>query len=257
MKQWKRLVFYLILNIIVSACATLGVLLAWDYFKTPSEPLAMVAITPEAPETGSAPTPTSPASQATEAPGTPAFEIPQNVDQYEVEFGDTLGLIAERFDVSVDDLMELNALKDPNSLSVGMIIYVPLPASKRPTPTSGPTNTPPGPTRTPSGPPVEAGVIINSVIGVGDIASEHVFISRTGDGELSLVDWRLEDEDGNVYVFPMLSLFERGAVNVWSKAGANTVVDVYWGVQSPLWERGEKVTLRDAQGNVRATYTIP
>jgi len=257
MKQWKRLAFYLILNIIVSVCVTLGVLLAWDYFKAPSEPLAMVADTTEALESGSAPTSTSPVSQITETPGTPVLDIPQNVDQYEVEFGDTLGLIAERFDVSVEDLMELNALKDPNSLSVGMIIYVPLPASKRPTPTQGATNTPSGPTNTPSGPPVEAGVIINSVIGVGDIASEHVFISRTGDGELSLAEWRLEDEDGNVYVFPMLSLFERGAVNVWTKLGANTVVDVFWGLQSPVWERGEQVTLRDAQGAVRATYTIP
>ena len=100
-------------------------------------------------------------------------------------------------------------------------------------------------------------MIINSVIGVGEIATEHVFISRTGSGQLSLAGWRIEDEDGNTFVFPQLDLFEGGAVNVWTTSGAPTVVDLYWGQQNPVWERGEKVTLQDDKGKERTAYTIP
>jgi len=35
MKSWKRLLFYLVLNILVSACTTLAVLFVWDQFSGP------------------------------------------------------------------------------------------------------------------------------------------------------------------------------------------------------------------------------
>jgi len=34
-------------------------------------------------------------------------------------------------------------------------------------------------------------------------------------------------------------------------------VDLYGGLNSPVWHSGEEVILRDAAGNVRSTYTIP
>jgi LysM repeat protein len=49
-----------------------------------------------------------------------------NVEAYEVEFGDTLGIISERFDVPIEELMRVNQLDDPNSLSVGMVLYIPV-----------------------------------------------------------------------------------------------------------------------------------
>ena len=177
-----------------------------------------------------------------------------------MESGDTLGLIADKFDVSIEELVKLNQLTDANSLSVGMVIYIPREQSDAlPTLTAQPTRTaaPTAGSGTPSAPLPEAGVIVNSVIGVGEIATEHVFISRTGSGQLSLAGWRLEDEDGNAFGFPQLDLFEGGAVNVWTTAGTPTVVDLYWGQQNPVWERGEKVTLKDDKGKERATYTIP
>ncbi len=199
-------------------------------------------------------------TQASLPTSTPEPEIPQNVELYQVESGDTLGLIADKFDVSIEELVKLNQLTDANSLSVGMVIYIPKEQSEAlPTLTAQPTRTaaPTAGSGTPSAPLPEAGVIVNSVIGVGEIATEHVFISRTGSGQLSLAGWRLEDEDGNTFVFPQLDLFEGGAVNVWTTAGTPTVVDLYWGQQNPVWERGEKVTLKDDKGKERATYTIP
>ena len=158
----------------------------------------------------------------------------------------------------LEELIRINQLSDANSLSVGMVIYIPKESEALPTLTPQPTRTTaPATSGTPTGPLPEAGVIINSVIGVGEIATEHVFISRIGSGQLSMAGWRLEDENGNVFVFPQLDLFESGAVNVWTTAGVPTVVDLYWGQQNPVWTRGEKVTLTDAQGKDRAVYTIP
>ena len=104
-----------------------------------------------------------------------------------------------------------------------MVIYIPKEQSEQlPTLTPQPTRTPApaAGSGTPTAPLPEAGVIINSVIGVGEIATEHVFISRTGSGQLSMAGWRIEDEDGNVFEFPQLDLFEGGAVNVWTTVGS-------------------------------------
>ena len=263
MKQSKTLIYFIILNVIVSACTTAAVLLIWDYTHQLPEQAVSQMSTPVNSGSNLAES-TNPAltaaseTQASLPTATPEFVIPQNVEEYEVEFGDTLGLIAEKFDVSIEELIQLNQLSDANSLSVGMLIYIPKASDQLPTLTPQPTRTPAAArTGTPSGPLPEAGVIINSVIGVGEIATEHVFISRTGSGQLSLAGWRLEDEDGNTFIFPQLDLFEGGAVNLWTTSGIPTVVDLYWGQQNPVWERGEKATLLDDKGKTRASYTIP
>ena len=46
-------------------------------------------------------------------------------------------------------------------------------------------------------------------------------------------------------------------MNVWTAAGSNSVVDLYWGHQGPVWESGETATLKDADGKVRDTYEVP
>lgn len=60
----------------------------------------------------------------------PARALPtprQDAEQYVVQPGDTLGLIAQRYGVSVDALMQANGLGDPNLLSVGQILNIPAP----------------------------------------------------------------------------------------------------------------------------------
>jgi len=263
MNQWKRLIYYLLLNVLVSACTTLAVLLIWDRTQAPA---ALPSLEPTVPAISalSSPTPSGgtvlPAAiPAAVTPSPTAIPINlDNVKEYQVEFGDTLGLIAEQFDVTVEELMAINQIKDPNSLSVGMVLYIPVTPEAGPSNTPTPTNTPaPQTSITPSNPPQEARLIINAVIGPGDLASEHVFITRTGDGQLSLAGWQLKDENGNVFVFPQLQLYKDGAVNVWTTSGVNTVVDLYWGLSSAVWSSVEKVTLLDKEGKERATYTVP
>ena len=85
-------------------------------------------------------------------------------------------------------------------------------------------------------------------------------LKHQGDGEISLVGWKILDEDGHVFTFPQfpeLILYKAGAVNVLTRAGSDTVVDLYWGLSEAVWRSGETVTLQDDQGRVRDTYQIP
>lgn len=257
MDKWKRLIYYLMINVLVSACTVLVVLTIWDRYNTPQVvDVATPVVASEFPVVSLEPTASKVAVMPpTNTPG-PLSDL--SVEEYEVQFGDTLGIIAQKFDVPIEELMEVNQLDDPNSISVGLIVYIPVTPQVVPTHTPLPTQTPNplGTSGTPA-PTQEAKVVINSVISVGELTSERVFLTRTGDGELNLADWKLEDEDGNVFVFPQLALYKDGAVNVWTTSGSATVVDLYWGMGNSVWESGEKVTLRDARGRVHITYTIP
>lgn len=47
-------------------------------------------------------------------------------DRYIVRYGDTLGAISARFDVSLDDLMRLNGITNPNALQTGQQLKIPV-----------------------------------------------------------------------------------------------------------------------------------
>lgn len=98
---------------------------------------------------------------------------------------------------------------------------------------------------------------INSVIGAGDVENERVHIRHVGTEEVSLDGWSLEDEQGNTFDFPALTLFTGGAVTVYSTSGNNTVKELYWGLDTAIFSEGELVILLDPDGNVQARYTVP
>jgi len=98
---------------------------------------------------------------------------------------------------------------------------------------------------------------IQNVFGVGDLPSEVVSLRRVGEGELWLTGWTLEDEDEHSYTFPELLLNKGGAVDVYTRAGPDTVIELHWGLKQAVWRSGEIVKLVDPQGNLRATFTIP
>ncbi len=249
MQPWKRVVIFLLINVFVSATVTLSVLWIWDV----THPAASSGNAGVLPSGAVAPLPSEAITLPPAAPVTPAILM----DEYIVRPGDTLGQIADKYKVSVETLLKANGLKDPNAISVGMAIYIPITPEAPPLSVPEGTATPLGatPTLAPGAQP--PGAVINSVIGIGDLATERVFITRVGSGILLLKDWRLTDEDGNVFIFPELALYEDGAINVWTTTGTVTPVDLYWGLASPLWRSGETATLLNERGEVVSTYTIP
>ncbi len=111
---------------------------------------------------------------------------------------------------------------------------------------------------TPTLPPLDQAVIeVSGVFGAGDVQSEVLELKRVGAGSLRLTGWQVQNNSGQRYTFPDLSLNENGKVQVYSRAGADTVIELHWGLDQPAWQPGEAVTVLDPQGNVRATYQVP
>jgi LysM repeat protein len=229
MKGWTRIFFFLFLNVLISACVTIGVLIYWerslstqstDVFTFVQEnylnqSTATPVLEPEAP----------PAPQAT---ATESFFV------HQVQPGETFEDIAEEFDMSVEELIAVNGFSKSQPLGVGETLRIP---------------------EHPKGV-----VVIDGVIGPGDLETEKVLLRHRGEGEFSLAGWQLSNQAGDFYEFPQipeLILYKDGAVYVNTKSGADSVVDLFWGLDEPVWGSGDTVTLRDPQGIARDSYTIP
>ncbi len=248
MARWKRLFYYLLINVAVSACTVLVVLTLWERSHPWLSGDSLAArIRPS-----STPPPIVATYQA--ASVEPSATPTPPVIAYEVQAGDTLGEIALQFGASVGEIMQLNRLENADSLAAGTVLYIPAAFTETPAPPEPVEAT--GTTR-PS--PVAAGarVVIVNVFGAGDLATERVRIERRGEGDLALAGWRLQDEDENVYTFPLLTLYPGGAVDLYTGPGMDSVAALYWKLDQPVWETGEIVTLVDERGNVQATYTVP
>jgi len=106
-------------------------------------------------------------------------------------------------------------------------------------------------------PQVDIPVEIVSIVGAGTLNAEWVVIRNAGGESLNLSGWQLKDADRNVFAFPNLTLNGGGAVQIHTISGTNTVIDLYWGLNDPVWESGEEAQLLDPSGNVRAVYKVP
>ncbi len=278
MRQVKRLLYIVALNIIISAITVIVVLRLWQrsHPLLPAETQVVIMITPtlsgDALSSNQAGGKTKfPTDTGIQEPGTIQVTPTAKMLVYQVKEGDSLGALAIQFNLSIDDLLIANNLTDPDSIYVGQLIYIPTAPLPKVTATLIPTtaeasHTPrpsatatygPTVTSTPSQTGQEPQVVINTVIGVGDLNIEHVVLNRTGIGDLSLSGWRLEDGKGRTYVFPGLTLYKGGMVNLYTRNGQDSVADLYWGLNEPIWRSGKTVSLYDAEDNLRATYTIP
>jgi hypothetical protein len=224
MKQSKRLIFFLFLNVLVSVCTTLAVLVAWDQLRGPLpggliNPITINLSRPTAP----APTSTPLMVAATAPIPTQSFEIHIVIE------GETFDSIAQTYGVSVAELVSANGYTQAQTLSPGELLRIPLHP-----------------------------VVIDSVIGAGDLDTERVVILNKLDGALNLGGWQLEDNSGRVLTFPQISLFGQDrAVEVFSRSGVDSADQLYWGLLAPIWQSGMVVTLRDTQGTIQATFTVP
>jgi LysM repeat protein len=278
MRHWKRLFYYLIINVLVSACTVVTVLILWQRYQ-PEIPMLgdinpLALITPMSPgslfpdylSSGEIIEPTATANQATATPSEEQpVETPMAEMAYTVQTGDTLGEIAVKFNITVAEILEVNEIDNPDALEVGQVLIIRRPLISSATQTPPPTRdieaeretTSPELMSTPSPVPGGSRLIIDSVIGSGDLASERIFLKRVGTGELSLTGWQLVAENGETFNFPQLTLFENGAVFIYTKEGQTTAVALYWALDHPVWESGETVVLLDDQGEVHASYQIP
>ncbi len=270
MKRWVRLFYYLMINVAVSACTVLAVLTLWD--RTHGVPVVTM------PPPDAVATPVQPGVQTTAQPAPSASGVEPTLPpislpsappwlEYQVQSGDTLAVIAARFDTSVEELVRLNSLANPNVLEVGQVLLIPTeppPPSATPQPSATPGDPPtPLPTlplagqATPIPPDVQVLVEIVTIVGAGVLQDERVILRYNGDAPLRLEGWQLENAGGEAYIFPQFTLYTGGAITVYTRAGTDSVVELYWGRQEPAWQPGDIALLRDPQGNVRVSAQAP
>jgi hypothetical protein len=252
LKHWG---IFVALNIVVSAITTLALLVWWEQAHPSS------AVPPTAEAQSAAPVPTlAPVAGASpvvaQPPALPPTSFPHIV--HTVQSGDTLSAISRRYNVSVRYLLAANNLAIDAVLHVGQQILVPgitappivaAPASPAPAPTSASPEL-----VTPAGP---SSVEIRHVVGRGNLDSEAVVLANLG-RQVKLRDWKLADSQGNVYVFPDLTLWQGGTITVHTGAGPDSVTDLYWKRTAPVWaDPGDVVTLSDAGGKMLSRYQLP
>jgi len=102
-----------------------------------------------------------------------------------------------------------------------------------------------------------AEISIEGIFGIGQDDIEHVSIRNIGEVVVDLYNCRLLNGRGDEYNFPEITLNQEGAVSIFTKAGNNTVLELYWGKAESLWNSGDLATLLDQNGNILSTYQIP
>jgi LysM repeat protein len=236
--SWKQYLPFLALNVVVSAVTVLLVLSVWgggDEIPTPM------------------PTPTfDVAARLANAIPTETATLPPSPTPvtYTVRAGDTLGAIAAELEIPIENLMAANGLTDPDALTAGQVLIVPsLQTGLTATPEPRGVEV----TVTPEGAPK---VVIRGAYEQGSLEDEFVYLENLG-GVAAMAGWSLDDGEGNTFVFPGFTLYNGGGVNVYTRAGTNSVINLFWGMDRPLWEPGKLITLQDATGAVVSSFAVP
>jgi hypothetical protein len=107
-------------------------------------------------------------------------------------------------------------------------------------------------------PPLDQKTIeIQSVFLPGDLEDEKINLKNVGSSPIDLAGWGLSNSQGDQYVLPALTLYPNGAVDIYSKAGINTAVELYANSAQAFWKSGETAVLTDSAGNERSRYSVP
>lgn len=198
---------------------------------------------------------------ATETP-TPDIPVAGSEQVYVVQPGDTMLVIATRYDVTVQDILNANNLNDPNFVFAGQRLVIPVQGNSAitqsvaggdagilisDTPVSGNSTT--GTTL--------QGVRISSITGVGDLPNEQVILVNESDTPYSLQGWQLQRGDGPAYSFRSdVPLYPGGSIRLHTGAGTDTSIDFYWGQSEAVWKAGTEAKLVTGDGNTVTSYIV-
>lgn len=198
--------------------------------------------------------------------------------------GDTISGLSLQYDVPAQDIISANQIQNPNFLTVGAKLVIPiggveqveLTAAPEPTATDTPIPFEPpsaqmtataaaeaGATATPLPTPLpvsgELVIEIVEVVKPGVVAQEGVTVANKGSRLADMSGWTLSDAAGNSYTFPSLRLWAGGSVTVFTRAGqdGSPAAALYWGKTQPMWSSGETATLKDTEGKTMAELAVP
>jgi hypothetical protein len=219
-----------------------------------------------------------------------ATALPQNCIIHTIVEGDTPFGVAVQYDIDGFLLLQANGLTEETAtgLQIGDTLIIPLegcnveslPSFLAPTPEAGVETATPTPgsgtgtpgdeeteeagnTLTPSPSPTitlaptaaNAQIVIVGVEKAGDVTAEGVRIRNTGN-TVNATGWTLTDLNDNVYTFGELLIFSNTEVTIYTRAGQNTPIALFWGLDRAVWQTDDVITLADSRGQVQATQRI-
>jgi LysM repeat protein len=252
----RQLAFVILLNALISLVVALAVVWVVELRRPDPEVLAAI-YTPVAAPVAATFTPTPAVAAVAEAPppadstqATPAPQTQATTGEetiYVIQVGDSLSSVADRFGLSIAALVEANDLDNPDFVFVGQRLLIPNGAGEIAA-TASPTPLPaaaPGRLR------------ISTVSSTGDLATESIAVNNDSDLAVNLQGWRLEQEGGPAYTFGNVLLFPGSGIQVFTGAGTDNSVAVYWNQAAPLWQPGSVARLLDPQGAEVARLPVP
>lgn len=181
---------------------------------------------------------------------------------YTVLAGDSPYFIALRKNVDLNDLLRANGMTVDNAqnMQIGQRLLIPHPGCRIDERTGEPIPVAPTATATPAivatSTPITAQFELIEAIGLGDITAEAIRLQNNG-GTINVSDWTLSDSAGNTFIFYNTLLFPQTSVILYTRSGTATADARFWGLQESVWEPGEALTIRDSQGRVLQTLTLP
>lgn len=100
---------------------------------------------------------------------------------------------------------------------------------------------------------------ITNIIGIGDLYKEEVDLHYSGEKQFCLNGWKLVNQRGDEYNFPtFFQLYSEGMdLKIFSRSGADTPLELYWGLSKPVWKSGDTARLLDPNGTEQSIYKIP
>jgi LysM repeat protein len=266
-----QLAFLVLVNAMISLVIALAVVWVFEARRPDAEELAAIN-TPRP-----APVLAAPVNQATATPdpaattpatvtvatatSTPETAVETSEQVYIVQPGDTMLVIATRYDITVEDILAANNLSDPNFVFAGQRLVIPVQggspgtegATSEGTAGEGTVLEP-----TPTATIAPDGVSISAVTSPGDVTTEQVVLVNDSGTPYSLQGWQLQRAEGDVYTFRSdVPLFPGGSIRVHSGAGTDTSIDLYWGRTEAAWQSGAEARLLTADGETVTTYVVP
>jgi LysM repeat protein len=184
---------------------------------------------------------------------------------YTIKQGDIAGNVATTFGVSLTDLMQANNLteRDLTRLQIGQVLIIPVSGCGLATATPSVTPTrfvvptlPPTVTLVPTAAKTQVEIV--QVISPGDITTEGIEIRNVSGGVIQMQGWTITDAAERTFTFPPeYRMFPGGRVTVYSRAGTNTPIVLYWGQSRPVWtDPALEITILDSKGEVQTRRTV-
>ncbi|MEZ4728039.1 MAG: LysM peptidoglycan-binding domain-containing protein [Caldilineaceae bacterium] len=268
----RQLAFVVVLNALISVVVALAVVWAVEARRPDPETLLIdtmsgtqpIILPTTTPTNLDALSPSLPAATSETATGETGGETaaaptatldPTTQQIYTIQSGDSLSAVADRFGVTMADIVAANGLADPNFVYVGQRLIIPAQGAS----TNGSSAVSGTQQSSTTNPTLDSGqgILIRTVDAPGDALSEALQIVNDSNDVVNFSGWRLERENGPAYTFGPLSVFPGGSIWVHTTTGTDTSIALYWKQTEAVWQSGSTARLVDGQGNVIYRYTVP